>query len=170
MSGTLDAVKLMQGGYPTRIPYVSIHGRYRDMMPDNIKDLPPAEFCEVIAEVVGIGRADYSLGIERMFFKMGAAAFLEELQVRPAHSARQPSATHTAQRHRCGRRPRHDHTTGPFGRYPRPCAEPLAARAAGCRPGGDEADPAGEAAHLRAEAQVEADHREGPRDVAQHAQ
>ncbi|KAL1511060.1 hypothetical protein AB1Y20_005884 [Prymnesium parvum] len=80
MSGTLDAVRLIQGGFPTRIPYEAIHGRYRDIMPSSVGSLPPPEFCEVIAEVVGIGRSDYSLGLERMFFKMGAAAFLEELQ------------------------------------------------------------------------------------------
>ena len=31
-SGMLDAVKLIQAGYPTRIPYESIHSRYKDII------------------------------------------------------------------------------------------------------------------------------------------
>eukprot|EP00966_Prymnesium_polylepis_P226560 5241027-Prymnesium_polylepis.1 len=56
MSGTLDAIKLIQAGFPTRIPYSALHGSYKDMMPAQIAALPPTEFCEVIAEVVGIGK------------------------------------------------------------------------------------------------------------------
>ena len=41
--------------------------------------LLPGCCLQVIAEVVGIGRSEYSLGLQRMFFKLGAAAFLEEL-------------------------------------------------------------------------------------------
>ena len=34
MSGTLDAVRLIQAGYPTRIPYESIHSRYSKVRAD----------------------------------------------------------------------------------------------------------------------------------------
>ena len=37
MSGTLDAVKLIQAGYPTRIPYEDLYKNYRDMMPQNVR-------------------------------------------------------------------------------------------------------------------------------------
>jgi len=83
LSGTLDAVKLIQAGYPTRIPYELIHSRYKNILADapglNISALTPAEFCEAIAEACGVGKHEYSLGVSRMFFKMGAAVFLEEL-------------------------------------------------------------------------------------------
>ena len=79
-SGMLDAVKLIQAGYPTRIPYESIHSRYKDIMPPEVGGLPPEQFCEVIAEVCGVGKSEYYLGVNRMFFRMGSAAFLEELQ------------------------------------------------------------------------------------------
>ena len=46
-----------------------------------VRCLAPSAFCEVIAEVCGVGRSAYYLGTTRMFFRMGAAAFLEELQV-----------------------------------------------------------------------------------------
>jgi myosin heavy subunit len=83
MSGTLDAVRLIQAGYPTRIPYDSIHGRYAKMLGDipgiDINSLSPAEFCEAVSDACGVGKSEYALGVNRMFFKMGAAAFLEEL-------------------------------------------------------------------------------------------
>ena len=40
MSGMLDAVKLIQAGYPSRIPYEDLYGRYRTMMPENVQALP----------------------------------------------------------------------------------------------------------------------------------
>ena len=33
----------------------------------------------MIAEVCDVGKKDYALGLERMFFRLGCAAFLEEL-------------------------------------------------------------------------------------------
>ena len=79
MSGMLDAVKLIQSGYPTRIPYADIHSKYKMHMPERVQSLSPAQFCEVIAEVCDVGKKDYALGLERMFFRLGCAAFLEEL-------------------------------------------------------------------------------------------
>ena len=83
-------------------------------MPEEVRCLAPSGFCEVIAEVCGVGKGAYYLGTTRMlqpspepapapapepspspepepkperepgttrmFFRMGAAAFLEELQ------------------------------------------------------------------------------------------
>ena len=82
-SGTLDAVRLIQGGYPARIPYDAIHSRYAKLlsgMPGvDIDSLSPSEFCEAIAEACGVAKSEYALGLTRMFFRMGASAFLEEL-------------------------------------------------------------------------------------------
>ena len=69
MSGMLDAVKLIQSGYPTRIPYADIHSKYRAHMPERVQSLTPPQFCEVVAEVCDVGRKDYALGLERMFFR-----------------------------------------------------------------------------------------------------
>ena len=83
MSGTLDAVKLIQAGYPTRIPYESIHSRYKEVLKDapgiDVAALTPAEFCEAVSEACGVSKSEFALGTTRMFFRMGAAAFLEEL-------------------------------------------------------------------------------------------
>ena len=65
----LDAVKLIQSGYPTRIPYADIHSKYSAHMPERVQSLTPPQFCEVVAEVCDVGRKDYALGLERMFFR-----------------------------------------------------------------------------------------------------
>ena len=44
-----------------------------------MKSLTPKDFCEAIAEACGVAKSEYQLGTTRMFFRMGAAAFLEEL-------------------------------------------------------------------------------------------
>ena len=59
-------------------------------MPEEVRCLAPSGFCEVIAEVCGVGKNEYYLGVSKMFFRMGAAAFLEELQADTAPSP-QPS-------------------------------------------------------------------------------
>jgi len=79
-SGTLEAVELMQRGYPSRIPYASIHERYKSFMPDFVQALPPSEFVEAIALAFGVQREDYQLGMYKIFMRSGKAAFLEELK------------------------------------------------------------------------------------------
>jgi acetyl-CoA carboxylase biotin carboxylase subunit len=48
-SGTIDAVQLMAGAYPTRIPYDSIYSRDASQMPDFGRQLEPPLFCEALA-------------------------------------------------------------------------------------------------------------------------
>ena len=60
--------------------YEDLYTRYRDMMPENVRSLPPPDFCEIIAAVCDIGKDQYALGLQRMFFRLGTAAVLEELQ------------------------------------------------------------------------------------------
>ena len=74
-SGTLEAVELMQKGYPSRIPYASIHERYKVFMPQFVQDLPPDEFVEAIALAFGVQREDYQLGMYKIFMRAGKAAF-----------------------------------------------------------------------------------------------
>jgi len=79
-SGTLEAVELMQKGYPSRIPYSAIHERYKGYMPDFVQALPPSEFVEAIALAWGVQKEDYALGMYKIFMRAGKAAFLEELK------------------------------------------------------------------------------------------
>jgi myosin VI len=77
LSGTLDAVRLIQAGFPTRIPYEMLYTRYSGVLRDvpgiNISALSPSEFCEAISEACGVSKSEYALGVNRMFFKMDEA-------------------------------------------------------------------------------------------------
>lgn len=90
-SGTLEAVELMQRGYPSRIPFEDIYSRYAPLMPDFVKELGsilngsgqelrPSQFVEAIAMAFGLEEADYQLGQYKIFLRSGKAAFLEELK------------------------------------------------------------------------------------------
>ena len=81
-SGTIDAVQLMAGGYPTRIPYTSIHGRYAHAMPEFVQQLPPPLFCESLALGLSIPADAFALGKTMIFFRAGKGAALEELSER----------------------------------------------------------------------------------------
>lgn len=78
-SGTIDAVGLMAGGYPTRIPYASIHGRYAHLMPDFVQRLPPPLFCESLA---------LALEIKAGAFALSPTAGLEPRHAEPTRSRR----------------------------------------------------------------------------------
>ena len=81
-SGTVDAVQLMAGAYPTRIPYESIYGRYASQMPDFVQRLDPPMFCEALALALDIPSASFQLGRSKIFFKAGKGQVLEELAER----------------------------------------------------------------------------------------
>ena len=81
-SGTIDAVQLMAGAYPTRIPYDSIYSRYASQMPDFVRKLEPPLFCEALALALDIPSASFALGRTKIFFKAGKGQVLEELAER----------------------------------------------------------------------------------------
>jgi len=81
-SGTIDAVQLMAGAYPTRIPFESIYGRYAAQMPDFIQKLDPPLFCEALALALDIDPTSFQLGRSKIFFRAGKGQVLEELAER----------------------------------------------------------------------------------------
>jgi len=87
-SGVIEAVRVMQEAYPTRIPYEDIHGRYASLMGKEIMEETgdePAAFVEAIALACDVAPRDYALGLTRLFLKAGCGSFLEDLaQMDPA--------------------------------------------------------------------------------------
>jgi len=81
-SGTIDAVQLMAGAYPTRIPFQSIYERYAPHMPDFVQRLDPPLFCEALALALDIDFSHFQLGRSKIFFKAGKGQVLEELAER----------------------------------------------------------------------------------------
>ena len=75
----MEALRLMHSGFPTRCPYEDLYDRYKDMMPRSIASLDSPSFCEILLMALGLDRADYQLGITKVFFRAGKLAFLDAL-------------------------------------------------------------------------------------------
>ena len=81
-SGVVEAVRVMQASFPTRILYEDIHGRYASLLgPEVVAETgdEPAAFCEAIALACGVDKRAYALGASRLFLRAGSGAFLEDL-------------------------------------------------------------------------------------------
>ena len=78
-SGMMEALALMQGGYPTRCSFESLYDRYKEGMPPVIANLPPPQFCEALLFALDLDRDDFQLGLTKVFFRSGKMAFLDRL-------------------------------------------------------------------------------------------
>lgn len=86
--GTLDAVRLLQKGYPVRIPYEQLQRRFLPLLAPvspKMSALSAEQFAELLAVVVGVPGADCALGSTRIFLRGSAAILFDELgQMEPA--------------------------------------------------------------------------------------
>ena len=78
-SGVLEAVSLMTLGFPTRIPYEAIHGKYSAMLPAWASELSPRQLVEAIALASEVPSRDVAYGHTSLFCRAGKAVFLERL-------------------------------------------------------------------------------------------
>jgi len=78
-SGMMEALRLMHAGFPTRCPYDALYERYKDIMPRAVASLDSPSFCEILLMALGLEKADYQLGITKVFFRAGKLAFLDKL-------------------------------------------------------------------------------------------
>ena len=87
----MEALRLMHAGFPTRCPYDSLYDRYKvrfvtclvlvlvlmfcrplqDVMPRAVAALDSCSFCEILLMALGLDKADYQLGITKVFFRAG---------------------------------------------------------------------------------------------------
>ena len=49
-------------------------------MPRSIASLDSPSFCEILLMALGLDKADYQLGITKVFFRAGKLAFLDALE------------------------------------------------------------------------------------------
>ena len=76
-SGVFNAVELMKSGYPMRIPYANVHGKFISMMPPDLAELSPSKFTELAALACEVGKNEYALGNNQIFLKTGQGGLLE---------------------------------------------------------------------------------------------
>ena len=84
-SGTIECVKLMQQGYPSRAPYSDLMGRFRNALPDFMMDLEPHRFVRLLLLACNCGPEDYQLGLPDssglVFFRSNKGGLLQELMM-----------------------------------------------------------------------------------------
>ena len=84
--GTPQLLMLMGRGFPTRVEYEALAGRYQPRLPALAHAaLTPREFAQALLGSLGLveamtgGAGDFALGVRRAFFSAGAMATLDRL-------------------------------------------------------------------------------------------
>lgn len=83
--GTFDAVRMLQHGYPVRVPFAQLHERFLPLLADaspQVAQLDAAQFAELLAAVVGVKSTDCALGSTRIFLRGAAAIAFDELRAK----------------------------------------------------------------------------------------
>ncbi|KNC46134.1 defective spermatogenesis protein 15 [Thecamonas trahens ATCC 50062] len=78
-AGMLEALLLMQTGYPTRCKFTELCALYKHLMPPALARLEPAVFCEALLFALELDRRDFQLGLTQVFFRAGKMAFLDRI-------------------------------------------------------------------------------------------
>ena len=80
--GTLETVQLMGLGFPVRLTYEAIRGRFLPRLANipGASLLSPKLFTEMIMEVCEVPTGDYKLGLSRIFLRHRAAQVLDSLE------------------------------------------------------------------------------------------
>jgi myosin heavy subunit len=79
--GLLSLCDLLKAGYPTRIGYGELQERFAPKMPKAIMDigLSPKDFTNALVWAYGLPKANYQVGLTKIFFRAGKVAMLDEL-------------------------------------------------------------------------------------------
>lgn len=79
VGGMLEALRLMQQGFPSRTDFVSLYNMYKDNLPPIIANLDVRTFCEALIFAMGSNENDFQFGLTKVFFKAGKYALLDEI-------------------------------------------------------------------------------------------
>jgi len=77
--GIIEALRVLKLGYPSRVPYADIHGRFGHLL----KHSPSSshsnqkDFAEAVFLAFGLDPKEYQLGLTKVFFRPGKQEFLE---------------------------------------------------------------------------------------------
>ena len=102
--GVLQGVALIKRGFPHRIGYADVHGRYAPLLRRlgdsgqphlaKLAALPPRALVEAVLTSQGLhAPTEYVLGKERVFLRLGKAALLEKMLARPAEEVLRPATS-----------------------------------------------------------------------------
>lgn len=68
-SGVTSLLKLMECGYPSRVPFDDLYNMYDVFLPPELMKLNPKIFCETMLHSLGLNKEDFKFGITRIFFR-----------------------------------------------------------------------------------------------------
>eukprot|EP00966_Prymnesium_polylepis_P325623 7381597-Prymnesium_polylepis.1 len=80
-SGTIECVKLMQEGYPSRAPYEDLTHRFSSALPDFMLAMQPQDFVQLLLLACNCKQGDYQLGQDMVFFRSNKGGVLQELMM-----------------------------------------------------------------------------------------
>jgi len=80
-SGTIECVKLMQEGYPSRAPYEDLTARFSKALPDFMLSMEPQDFVQLLMLAANAQAGDYQLGQDMVFFRSNKGGLLQELMM-----------------------------------------------------------------------------------------
>ena len=80
-SGTIECVKLMQEGYPSRAPYEDLTHRFKDALPDFMLAMEAQDFVQLLLLACNCQSGDYQLGQDMVFFRANKGGVLQELMM-----------------------------------------------------------------------------------------
>ena len=78
--GLIEALRVLKLGYPTRVPYDQLYERYGKILHEHMGgDVNKRDFCEAILFAFDLERADYQLGLTKVFFRPNKQEFMEKI-------------------------------------------------------------------------------------------
>lgn len=77
--GMMEAMELMQKGYPSRVDFTTLHDLYKGFLPPQIQKLDAKIFCEALIYALGCNYQDFQFGLTKVFFRAGKYALLDQM-------------------------------------------------------------------------------------------
>lgn len=78
-SGMFSALQLMKQGYPTRLSFAELKNIFNPYFPNEFQQLQDKMFCELLLHSVGMNKADFKLGITKVFFRTEKLAHIDQI-------------------------------------------------------------------------------------------
>ncbi|XP_065316366.1 unconventional myosin-VI-like isoform X2 [Gordionus sp. m RMFG-2023] len=78
-SGTLEVLKLMEYGFPAKVPTLDFYNRYTNYLPSSMERMDIRIFCKYLFKSVGLKETDFEFGTSKIFFRSGKFAEFDDL-------------------------------------------------------------------------------------------
>eukprot|EP00971_Amphidinium_carterae_P333814 6468763-Amphidinium_carterae.1 len=78
--GTIELVKIMHDGFPNRCSFDDITTRFKSLLPENFQRYGYRTFIQALMEAYDVPRAQWELGLSKLFLKAGQLSMLENLR------------------------------------------------------------------------------------------